>query len=283
MTLPKMANPCDSVIREAAKMFTPSIYTKDSSHIRTKKNLERRRFRGIKRHRTDNSSTTGLLSPPHSPRSHVSGSSLSSLSLHRTPSMDLSTDSDAEDNPKKPRFELVPYTPEMSIASSCTTTTSSMESSDGRKQRYLKTASALRQSGLLDITMKTADLLRKNQELQRSIEALQQETRDFVTSVLSNKENRPLLTSITSRAQLYELVVPGSQNIMAVSAIPAALESPHSPTTTTGSLLPPATTILPPAELDSSSSSPDHSSSRPNTSSSDPQSDSCSLSDDNES
>ncbi|CAL4072275.1 unnamed protein product [Meganyctiphanes norvegica] len=268
--LPKSVSQCDSDVREISKMYTPTIYTTDINH-RTKKNLERRRFRGVKRRMTDTSSTAAahMLSPPHSPRSHVSQSSLSSL--HRTPSPDLSSDSDSENNiSKKPRFEVVLFTPpESSIASSSTATTSSNESYDDRKQRYLKTASALRESGLLSITMKTAELLRKNQELQRNIESLQNETRNFVTSVLSNKENRPLLTCITSRAQLYELVVPGSQSIMGVSAIPA-LEAPR-PTSPS------------PGELDSSSSSPDQSSPTPNTSSSDPQSESSSLSDENES
>lgn len=64
---------------------------------------------------------------------------------------------------------------------------------------------ALRQSGLLDITMKTADLLRKNQELQREIEDLQRQTKKFVLSVLSNPENGHILENIRSGAQLYEV------------------------------------------------------------------------------
>lgn len=66
---------------------------------------------------------------------------------------------------------------------------------------------ALRQSGLLDITMKTAELLRKNQELQREIEKLQRETKNFVLSVLSNPENSHILDNIRSGAQLYEVGV----------------------------------------------------------------------------
>lgn len=284
--LPNSASPCDTsvALRQVAKMYTPSIiYTSKDEKHRTKKNLGRRRFLGMKRNRTEVSHTT-MLSPPHSPRSHYSQSSGIS-SMHRTcPSEDLSTDSESESNMKKPRYELNPYdTPAMSMASSSNTTTSSSESYEEKKQRYLKTAAALRQSGLLDITMKTADLLRKNQELQKSIEALQNETRNFVTSVLSNKENRPLLQSITSRAQLYELVVPGSQSIMSVSAIPSlsapvtqpSLEAP--PVTQPGTLA---------QQLDnsgdSSSSNPDQSSPTPNTSSSDPNSDTSLQSDDNE-
>ncbi|KAG0722713.1 CLOCK-interacting pacemaker [Chionoecetes opilio] len=93
----------------------------------------------------------------------------------------------------------------------------SRESYTSRKKRFMRTAEALRQSGLLDITMKTADLLRKNQELQREIEDLQRQTKKFVRSVLSNPENRQTLENIRSGAQLYEVVVPGSQGIMSVS------------------------------------------------------------------
>lgn len=296
MTKLPMSSSCDSAaanLKQVVKTYTPSvIYSKDSKDDkhRTKKNLGRRRFRGIKRHRADASHTSSLLSPPHSPRSHASQSSGISSMPRTCPSPDLSTDSECESNTKRPRYEVMPYTPEMSIASGATS--SSTESYEEKKQRYMKTAAALRQSGLLDITMKTADLLRKNQELQRSIEALQNETRNFVTSVLSNKENRPLLQTITSRAQLYELVVPGSQSIMAVSAIPAL----STPATTQPSLeaaleAPPVDPVLTKPSRsqqldssgDSSSSSPDQSSPTPNTSSSDPNSDTSLQSDDNES
>lgn len=66
--------------------------------------------------------------------------------------------------------------------------------------------------------MKTAELLRKNQNIQREIENLQKETRSFVLSVLTNPENRPILDNIRSQAQLYEIVVPGSQGIMSVTS-----------------------------------------------------------------
>ena len=65
----------------------------------------------------------------------------------------------------------------------------------------------MRESGLLNITMKTAELLRKNQELQREIENLQKETKNFVVSVLSNPENSPVLEDIKSHSQLYEVII----------------------------------------------------------------------------
>ncbi|RZF35270.1 hypothetical protein LSTR_LSTR014259 [Laodelphax striatellus] len=44
--------------------------------------------------------------------------------------------------------------------------------------------------GLMRITMSTMDLLKRNQELQSSLSALQEETRAFIKSVLSNPENQ---------------------------------------------------------------------------------------------
>ncbi|KAK4295337.1 hypothetical protein Pmani_032093 [Petrolisthes manimaculis] len=137
------------------------------------------------------------------------------------------------------------------------------ESYESRRKRFLRTAEALRQSGLLNITMKTADLLRKNQELQREIENLQQETKTFVLSVLSNPENRHILDNIRSGAQLYEVVVPGSQGIMSVSTQrPDVTSSSPSTTTTPANMLidqspssPPSRTPSPSPSLTSTMSS----------------------------
>lgn len=63
-------------------------------------------------------------------------------------------------------------------------------SSDGLKyRRYNKTAEALKMSGLMDITMKTADLLKKNKQLEKEIDLLKKDSKDFFQSVLDNPEN----------------------------------------------------------------------------------------------
>uniref|UniRef100_A0A0P4WQG9 Uncharacterized protein n=1 Tax=Scylla olivacea TaxID=85551 RepID=A0A0P4WQG9_SCYOL len=125
-----------------------------------------------------------------------------------SPSPDLSTS--RKEISKRARVERSP-------SPDSDTDSKSKESYTSRRKRFLRTAEALRQSGLLDITMKTADLLRKNQQLQREIEDLQRQTKKFVLSVLSNPENSHILENIRSGAQLYEVVVPGSQGIMSVS------------------------------------------------------------------
>lgn len=55
------------------------------------------------------------------------------------------------------------------------------------------------------MTIKTAELIRKNQKLQKDIENLQKETNKFVASVLSNPENRQILENIHSQSQLYDV------------------------------------------------------------------------------
>merc|ERR1712020_419417 len=59
-----------------------------------------------------------------------------------------------------------------------------------KQERLTRTAQVLSESGLLDVTLQTADLLRKNQELQKDIDKLKEETQAFVESVLRNPENR---------------------------------------------------------------------------------------------
>jgi len=58
--------------------------------------------------------------------------------------------------------------------------------------RFERTADMLAKSGLLDITMKTADLLRSNQQAQRELSQLKLEIEQFTKSVLANPENQSL-------------------------------------------------------------------------------------------
>ncbi|XP_068224332.1 uncharacterized protein Cipc [Palaemon carinicauda] len=147
-----------------------------------------------------------------------SSSSSNNNRFPATPSVYAST-SDTEDEEIVKRTRLHGTSSSSGSSSSASSSTAKIrESYEHRRKRFLRTAEALRHSGLLDITMKTAELLRKNQDLQKEIENLQKETRSFVLSVLTNPENRPVLDNIRSQAQLYEVVVPGSQGIMSVSS-----------------------------------------------------------------
>lgn len=65
--------------------------------------------------------------------------------------------------------------------------------SDGLKaKRYNKTAEALKMSGLMDITMKTAELLKKNKELQKEMDKLKRDSKEFLQTVLDNPENHQI-------------------------------------------------------------------------------------------
>jgi hypothetical protein len=59
-----------------------------------------------------------------------------------------------------------------------------------KRARFERTADILAKSGLLDITMKTADLIRKNQQAQSELVQLKAEIEQFTKSVISNPENQ---------------------------------------------------------------------------------------------
>ena len=62
-----------------------------------------------------------------------------------------------------------------------------------KRARYERTLNVLNRSGLLDITMKTAELMKQNNQLNKELQQLRSDTEMFVASVLSNPENRGLV------------------------------------------------------------------------------------------
>lgn len=69
--------------------------------------------------------------------------------------------------------------------------------SSDKKIRFLRTASALQRSGLMEITIKTADILKQNRIVNREIERLHQDTLKFLQSVIKNPENKTFQETIT--------------------------------------------------------------------------------------
>lgn len=61
---------------------------------------------------------------------------------------------------------------------------------DVKCKRYKRTQEALQSSGLLDVTMKTAELIKRNRQLQKDIQDFKKETVEFLKSVLKNPENK---------------------------------------------------------------------------------------------
>ena len=59
-----------------------------------------------------------------------------------------------------------------------------------RRQRLAKTANLLNKSGLLGITLRTAELLRKNKQLEKDLAQFRREAEAFAQDVMSNHENR---------------------------------------------------------------------------------------------
>ena len=69
--------------------------------------------------------------------------------------------------------------------------------STDKKMRFLRTASALQRSGLMEITIKTADILKQNRVVNKEIERLHQDTLKFLQSVIKNPENKTFQESIS--------------------------------------------------------------------------------------
>lgn len=80
--------------------------------------------------------------------------------------------------------------------SACSPSSTSIVSTNNvttlKKERYKRTADALQGSGLMDVTMKTAELLKKNRALQKDIEQFKKESALFLEKVLNNPENADL-------------------------------------------------------------------------------------------
>merc|ERR1711953_20378 len=60
-----------------------------------------------------------------------------------------------------------------------------------KRAGFERTADMLAKSGLLDITMKTAELIRSNQQAKNELMQLKAEIDQFVQNVLANPENQP--------------------------------------------------------------------------------------------
>eukprot|EP00095_Tigriopus_kingsejongensis_P008678 maker-scaffold72_size415059-snap-gene-3.17 protein:Tk08678 transcript:maker-scaffold72_size415059-snap-gene-3.17-mRNA-1 annotation:"uncharacterized serine-rich isoform x2" len=88
-----------------------------------------------------------------------------------------------------------PNSPQWSNMGSPMKENSQSQSGDpSRRARYERTAAILSRSGLLDITMKTAELMQKNRDLNKELFKLKQDTNHFVENVLSNPANRNLVS-----------------------------------------------------------------------------------------
>ncbi len=73
-----------------------------------------------------------------------------------------------------------------------------------RKRRFNRTRDALERSGLMGITMKTADLLKSNETLERDIDKLKRETEQLLQAVLKNPGNEHLKERVFMGTKQYE-------------------------------------------------------------------------------
>ena len=84
--------------------------------------------------------------------------------------------------------------------------------SSQRKRRFERTKDALEQSGLLEITMKTAELIKSNRTLDSDISELKKSSQEFLRSVLNNPQNRQLREFLLAKKRERESTGLGGGN-----------------------------------------------------------------------
>jgi len=99
-----------------------------------------------------------------------------------------------------------------------------------KRARFERTADMLAKSGLLDITMKTADLIRSNQQAQNELIQLKTEIEQFTKSVLSNPENqdknKSTARNLFSANPLSMEEIPASPKVSVIKMLPSPMPSP---------------------------------------------------------
>ncbi len=72
------------------------------------------------------------------------------------------------------------------------------ETTARNQQRLLRTTEMLKESGLYDVAVRTAALIRQNQQSRKELEELREETKRFLKDVLNNPENNKINQILSS-------------------------------------------------------------------------------------
>ncbi|KAK0039904.1 hypothetical protein Bpfe_030667 [Biomphalaria pfeifferi] len=91
-----------------------------------------------------------------------------------------------------------------------------------KEHRFKKTADALQKSGLWEVAMKTGNLIKRNQELQRELELFRADALAFLKSVIKNPQNRDFLKQVLNNALSTNSNSRGSPSVMSVVVSAAA-------------------------------------------------------------
>merc|ERR550519_2741453 len=99
-----------------------------------------------------------------------------------------------------------------------------------KRAKFERTADMLAKSGLLDITVKTADLIRSNQQAQNELVQLKLEIEQFARSVLANPENQDkgqtAARSVFLANPLNMEEVPASPKVSVIKMLPSPMPGP---------------------------------------------------------
>jgi len=88
-----------------------------------------------------------------------------------------------------------------------------------KSEKYARIKFQLSKTGLLGITYKTKELLRKNKELQKDLDGLKQQAHHLVQSVLANPENQNLLRGSSHDTASTARAIASSTSAAAAAAI----------------------------------------------------------------
>lgn len=85
-----------------------------------------------------------------------------------------------------------------------------------KEHRFKRTADALQKSGLWEVAMKTGNLIKRNQELQRELEQFRSDALAFLKSVIKNPQNRDFIKNVLNNALTSSSGPKNSPSLMTV-------------------------------------------------------------------
>jgi len=99
-----------------------------------------------------------------------------------------------------------------------------------KRARFERTADILARTGMLEVTVKTADLMQRNQQAQNELIQLKAEVEQFVQSVLANPENqdksRANARSVFLANPLNTDEIPASPKVSVIKLLPSPMSGP---------------------------------------------------------
>lgn len=91
-----------------------------------------------------------------------------------------------------------------------------------KEHRFKRTADALQKSGLWEVAMKTGNLIKRNQEIQRELEQFRSDALAFLKSVIKNPQDRDTIKNVLNNALTTNINSHNTTSVMTVVVSAAA-------------------------------------------------------------